>query len=305
VLSICIPIHNYDIRDLVQHLHRQATHAKIPFEILLVDDCSLDSFKAKNISCKSLKNVKWLALEKNVGRSRIRNLLAQIAEYPWLIFMDCDSQCPDDQYIQRYLEHTINDGIVCGGRIYHPTPPDDDTYLHWLFGTRREVKDHTIRARKPNHSFMTNNFMISAHVLKHIAFNESLLGYGHEDTLFGVELLRKNINIRHIHNPLIHVGLQNANEFLHKTKEGTRNLLKVYSIVKRDKALPEMVKLLKVWAIIRNLGLCRITGQILRYFEPAIVRNLKGRRPILFLLDLYKLGSICRQTVIFRKKLNP
>ncbi|MFW5707379.1 MAG: glycosyltransferase family 2 protein [Bacteroidota bacterium] len=301
MISICIPVYNYDVRKLVFHLHRQATTEGIAFEILLYDDASVDSYKILNRECTTLPHLHLTELTRNAGRSAIRNLLAKKAKYPWLIFMDCDSECPDDAYIKKYISNNGKEGVVCGGRIYHSTPPNDDTYLHWLFGTRREVKPCLERAKKPNHSFMTNNFMISASIMKKIRFNESLLGYGHEDTLFGLELLKNNIHIRHIDNPLIHVGLQNSREFLCKTREGTRNLLKVYAIVKRDKDLPEMVKLLKMWSLLRRLGLCYPTGSILKRMESTLERNLTGKRPRMLYLDLYKLGLICRQTIRFRR----
>ena len=302
MLSICIPIYNYDVTTLVKHLHQQGAALNIDFEILLMDDASQQRYKAINRECYELQHVIAIELEQNVGRSRIRNLLAQKARYPWLIFMDCDSQCPDDHYLERYLKQAKDEGVVCGGRIYHDQPPADDTYLHWLFGTKREVKPSGTRARKPNHSFMTNNFMIAATIMKEIRFNESLIGYGHEDTLFGLDLLKNGIKIKHIDNPLIHVGLQDAAEFLAKTREGTRNLLKVYKITGRDKALPEMAKLLKIWLIIRNLGLCRITGFFLALPETMLLKNLKGKNPSILFLDLYKLGYICRQTIRFKNK---
>ncbi len=282
-------------------MHQQGAALNIDFEILLMDDASQQNYKAINRECYELEHVIAIELEQNVGRSRIRNLLAQKARYSWLIFMDCDSQCPDDRYLARYMEHAKGEGVVCGGRIYDDQAPEDDTYLHWLFGNKREVKSCNIRARKPNHSFMTNNFMISATIMRQIPFDEGLIGYGHEDTLFGLDLLKNGIKIRHIENPLIHVGLQDADDFLAKTREGTRNLLKVYKITGRDQALPEMVKLLKTWLIIKKLGLCRLSGYILGRMEPMLLRNLKGKNPSIFFLDLFKLGCICRQTIRFKK----
>ncbi len=301
MLSICIPIFNHDVRSLVKDLHQQATDSGKEFEILLMDDASEETCKKLNHECATLEKVSLAELEENVGRSRIRNRLAEKARYPWLIFMDCDSQCRDRQYIQNYLKHIQSEGIVCGGRLYLPTPPEDSTYLHWLFGTHREVNPPHIRALKPNHSFMTNNFMIAASIMKKIKFNESLKGYGHEDTLFGVELLKNHIKIQHIDNPLYHVGLQSADEFLHKTREGTRNLLKVYKILNHDPALIEMVKLLKVWKRLYKTGLRYPTGMALKIIEPLMLGNLRGKKPKLLWLDLFKLGSICRQTADFRK----
>lgn len=304
MISICIPVYNYDIRSLVKNLHQQATNAAIPYEILLIDDGSQEIYRQKNKECMALDNVLLEELESNTGRSRIRNMLAKKARFPWLIFMDCDSACPDNQYLQRYLDHTRDEGVICGGRSYLPEPSTDQTYLHWLFGTKREVKPYHLRAQKPNHSFMTNNFMISSKIMTRIGFNESLRGYGHEDTLFGLELLKNNIKITHIDNPLLHIGLQSADEFLAKTKEGTNNLLAIYRMVNKDKALMEMVKLLRAWQFMRKLGLCKFTGAMFRVFEPTMIKNLTSHHPNLFMLDLYKLGSICYQWKTHKKPLH-
>jgi glycosyltransferase involved in cell wall biosynthesis len=299
VISICIPIYNYDVTSLVKELHRQATILDIPFEILLADDGSESSIKQANRGIASLHNVIYHEMNHNIGRSRIRNVLAGKARYAWLIFMDCDAMCPDHLYLEKYVNAIGQHQVVCGGHSYQVVAPGNDKYLHWLFGTYREIKDYKNRNRNPYHSFMTFNFMISREIFSTITFNESLLGYGHEDTLFGVELKKNNISIKHIDNPLIHLGLQNVDDFLQKTRQGTRNLLKVYTVVKRDSALPEMVKLLKAWAFLHRLRLCRPTGRLIRLFESSIVNNLKGKKPSLLMLDLYKLGCICNQTIRF------
>ena len=40
MLSILIPTYNYSIVELVRNVHKQAIIAKIPFEIIVIDDCS-------------------------------------------------------------------------------------------------------------------------------------------------------------------------------------------------------------------------------------------------------------------------
>jgi cellulose synthase/poly-beta-1,6-N-acetylglucosamine synthase-like glycosyltransferase len=54
-------------------------------------------------------------LDRNIGRARIRNRLADMAKYSTLLFMDCDSQVSDDQYINRYIPFFGKDVVVCGG----------------------------------------------------------------------------------------------------------------------------------------------------------------------------------------------
>ena len=55
---------------------------------------------------------------------------------------------------------------------------------------------------------------------KKISFNERLSGYGHEDTLFGYELNKNNIQIHHIDNPVLNGHLDTNEAFLLKTEEG-------------------------------------------------------------------------------------
>ena len=48
MLSVLIPVFNYDITDLVFELHQQLTENEIAFEIIAVDDGSNEEFTSKN-----------------------------------------------------------------------------------------------------------------------------------------------------------------------------------------------------------------------------------------------------------------
>lgn len=88
-LSICIPIYNQNVTPLVNELRAQALRADCQFEILLMDDASTRYKEANSRLCE-LEGVRFIGLEKNVGRSVIRNKLADEAFYDYLLFMDCD-----------------------------------------------------------------------------------------------------------------------------------------------------------------------------------------------------------------------
>ena len=49
------------------------------------------------------------------------------------------------------------------------------------------------------------NLLAPKDIFQKIAFNEKLNGYGHEDTLFGVELKKEGVTMAHIDNPIIHL----------------------------------------------------------------------------------------------------
>lgn len=293
MLSICIPVYNFDVRTLVQRLHDQAMSLAVPVEIVVIDDASNEACRKLNREIAEHDLVRYELLPVNAGRSRIRNLLAHKAHYDWLIIMDCDSATPDGLYLKRYLDHTNGNAVVCGGRSYLEQAPEDDTYLHWLYGTRREVRGVDKRSEKPHQSFMTNNFMVQKTMIKQIPFNENIKGYGHEDTLFGYELMKNGVPVKHIDNPLLHVGLQSNHEFIEKSREGIRNLAFINNYLDEGHELGEMVRLLTWFKKLKRFGLCSAFAFFFRFFKGPIEKNLMGRKPSLLLFDLYKLGYFC------------
>src|SRR5262245_2412084 len=122
MLSILIPVYNYDVNTLVRELKRQCDNAAIEYEIFLCDDASHESVRRINQSVSALDNVKFKQFEKNLGRARIRNLMADEASYENLLFMDCDSEVVKDDYIKTYLAYCGTDKVVCGGRVYSKKP---------------------------------------------------------------------------------------------------------------------------------------------------------------------------------------
>ena len=193
MLSILLPIYNYNCSQLISSLHKQALDCKICFEIIAIEDGSTIMTQENESACQRI-NTKYIKLEKNIGRSAIRNKLASESSYKWLLFMDCDSIIPSDDFIRKYI-YNIRSGykIYCGGRIF-PSRNEifDDYILHWTVGTKREPNVNDIDNDKDKH-FLSNNFVINKSVFENIKFCETLKGYGHEDTLFGLEL-RKACN---------------------------------------------------------------------------------------------------------------
>ena len=87
MLSILIPVYNFSVVELVTKLHQQALALeKVNFEVIILDDGSTDDFKQTNRAIKHLPHVQYAELTENVGRSAIRNLLAQRARGRLLTF---------------------------------------------------------------------------------------------------------------------------------------------------------------------------------------------------------------------------
>ncbi|MFW5758010.1 MAG: glycosyltransferase family 2 protein [Bacteroidota bacterium] len=295
MFTICIPTYNYDISPLVNDLHNQGVLLDADFEILVVDDASDEKYQKKNLTVSTLDHVKYHQLPENIGRSRIRNLCASMATFQWIIFMDCDSKCPDGLYLKRYAQQTKSDAkVICGGRLYMDAPLENNTYLHWHYGRNREVRNAKQRNKEPFRSFMTNNFMLRKDVFNQIRFNEDLKGYGHEDTLFGIELSEKNMPLFHIDNPLLHIGLQNDKEFLDKTRQAVFNLVFIYNCLNNKTIFSRHVRLISAFEMVRKIRLVGILAFLFPYFQTAIEKQLKSGKPRLWLLDMYKLGVFCQ-----------
>lgn len=297
MLSILIPVYNFDVQELVKNLSQQAVVYGNPFEIIVVDDASAEKFRKINKSVASLPGVKYYEEPFNTGRSKIRNKLADLARYDNLLYLDCDSKIDRPDFIKKYMESLYQSDVVYGGRNYYHDYPQDEKYLlHWLYGINREQICVDERSKCPNKSFMTNNFIITREAINRVRFNENIRGYGHEDTLFGYDLLKCHIMIKHIDNPVIHLGLEPGQEFLRKTKEGIKNLRKIMGINGNEKKLVEDITLLAYYKRVRTLGLRSFIAYLFRTNENRLQRNLMGHNPRLFLFDLYKLGYLCTLT---------
>ena len=228
MISILIPIYNFDVCQLVADLKGQCEKLAIKYEIICFDDGSGEDYKTINRRVKS-EHIQYQELPKNLGRSAIRNALGKAAKFPYLLFMDCDSKVVRADYMEKYIRETDPATLLYGGRCYASQMPEDESLrFHWYYGMKREVSPVSQRGKMPYHGFMTNNFLIPKDVFLRIQFDESLRQYGHEDTLFGLELKNRNIRIRHIDNPLEHLGLEPARTFLRKTRKGIENLLALY-----------------------------------------------------------------------------
>lgn len=284
MLSVLIPIYNCDVRALVHDLHQQARNLPIDWEIRLLDDGSQPRFHALHQPLAALPGVHYQALPQNVGRARIRNLLAEAAQYPYLLFMDGDSGVLSDDYLSHYAARLAPGQLICGGRVYAPAPPTDATYLHWYYGTHRECQPATVRNRRPHFGFQTNNFVLPKAVWEAFPFDEALRQYGHEDTLMGVLLERAGVPILHIDNPLRHLELQDANTWWDKQEWAMKNLFHLYQ------TQGVTTRAVDLWERLHRWGVMRLVYPSLRAFMPQWKTHLQHERPpSLFYLDAWKL----------------
>lgn len=139
VISGLIPGYNFDVRPLVASLAGRCLALESPWKILCLDDGSTAELRQLNRALQDIPGVRCEELPQNVGRSAIRNRLAEMASFLYLLFMDCDSAVVRPDYMAQYATHCRPDAVLCGGRVYASDPPVNAAFLlHWTVGKSRE-----------------------------------------------------------------------------------------------------------------------------------------------------------------------
>lgn len=285
MLSILIPIFNFDCTELVQTLHKQCLDLHIEFEIICLDDGSqqkyLDVFKV----FIGMPHVTYTPLEHNLGRAKIRNKLAEQAQYEQVLYLDCDSGVTRPDFIKTYVEQTQSDALIYGGRNYFEHPPTDQAkFLHWFYGHKREALPVSSRIKDPYLNFLTNNFLAPRRLMLKFPFNESVQGYGYEDTAFANIIKSNGIKIHHIENPTIHLCLENNIEFLHKTENAILNLSKLYKSGEIQSS-----RLINTYRIFKKWNLLGVLNIMTKKNKSRFLENLQSQKPRLIYFNVLKL----------------
>lgn len=304
MVSLLIPVYDYDIVALVYYMKNGIKKVSEFGEIIIGDDGSSPEFKKKYQSLQGDK-VKLISSEKNIGRAAIKNLLAGEAKGEYVLFIDADTMVPGtaEAYLKKWLTFLPKAKVICGGVLYHESKPGDpDKLLRWKYGRKREQQKASERNKNPHANFSTFNVLFEKSVFSKIRFNEELRQYGHEDTLMGYQLKKAGIGIYHIDNGLVHEGLETNREYLNKTKLGIENLSKLYGIVTDRSTFSSTVRLLRNYHIIEVLRFNRIlAGIFIRYRERMEIR-LDSSKVSLMLFGFYKICMFCTFREIHRRK---
>ena len=296
MISILIPTYHYDCTELVSELVKQCLSSGVTYEIICQDDASNSEINKKNQTINTFPSCFFYTNEKNYGRSKNRNSLAQKSKYNWLLFMDCDTIPVYPNFIQNYVSviNTNTNTIFFGGIEYHSKKPEKECLLRWIYGKKREALPVDVRNKKKNFSALTSNLLIKKDLFLTHPFDEELTEYGYEDYAFFSALAKANQSVQHIENRCYHNGLETSVEFLEKTKIALQNLVLMYL---KKNVLVNQNKLIKTHQKIVQLGLKNVVGFIFSLTEKAIEKNLISSSPSLILFDFYKLGWFNKLTI--------
>lgn len=290
MLSILIPVYNYEAFPLVSNIHAQAIKAGIPFEIVCLDDASPQLY-TNNEKINALEGAQYEILEQNIGRSKIRNLLAKKAQFDWLLFLDADVLPKNKKLILNYLPYMDEQPkVVNGGILYQEIRPDKRRVLRWLYGRKREALPYKKRRRNPYLSLLTLNFMIHKSVFSTVSFNEKIPNLRHEDTLFSHDLMHANVTVLHIKNPVYHLGIDVFETAIRKENE---SLVALKFLLDHELLAPNYLRISRLFSRLKKMGLVSVIAVFHQSVKSIFLKNLSGKYPSLRIFDLYRIGYLC------------
>ena len=296
MISVCIPIYNYYTYPLVRRLVNQVKNLKsgTEVEVVCIDDHSSGYYQQQNKAIEEI--AKFVKLDQNVGRAKIRNMFLEQAQGEWLLFLDDDSVVPEN-FLKTYIKHMNNgEQVIVGGRTYDKTGDDQEHRLRYLYGTKVESQPAAVRRQHPYQSFMTNNFMIRREVMEKVKFDERIKKYGHEDTLFGYNLEVRRVPILHIDNAVVNGQVEDNVEFLHKTVEAVENLAMIYDFMWEDQRFCQSVRLLRVYGRVRRMGMQKLVYGVFRILKSPMESHFtSGTGVSIKQFNFYKLGVFIKK----------
>jgi hypothetical protein len=102
--------------------------------------------------------------------------------------------------------------------------------------------------------------------------------------------MQQKIKIRHIENPVFHLGLDDFEVAIKKENESILGLKYLID----HKLLPtDYVRLSKIAEKIEILKLNFAFAFFYKITKPFFLKNLSSNDPSLFIFDLYRLGNLC------------
>ena len=286
MISVLIPTFNTDVSPLVDFLLRHHDFSSFKMEIIIWDDAS----NIASLGQWDYENISFFTSPLNMGRSKTRELLAEKAKYSYLLFLDADVLPVSTLFLAQYLQHASEDSVLVGGIRYESNKPESKRYFRWFYGKAREEISVENRLKNPYNHFMTGNFLVPKSIFLQFPLHDVITGYGHEDTLLGYKFQQAGIPIRHIDNPVFHLGLEENEIFFAKSKEAVFSLLRLKQL---GYTVPS--KLISGYNLLEKLNLVTSCAVFYPVFERRFIKNyiFSGNIFSLFFFDLSRLLYFC------------
>jgi len=296
-LSICIASFGDDVSELLTELSR-CVHFGLPagwsIEILISDQFPAPHSKAtvwqEHATCLYFHS-------RTKGRSLNRNELAQKSTGKYLLFLDADALPKATSFLYNYCKGAAQASVIVGGTAYRRDFKAN--HLRSKIGILKEERTPKFRSKNTYDSFSAFNFLITRSLFLEIGFDETIQGYGHEDTMFGQQLRYRCVSILHIDNPAYHIGIDENDVFMDKTEQAVDGLALLINAGKID----ENVALFRTYTTLRKLKLHLVIKALNTLFGASIKRALSSKYPPLFLYDVYKILRLSNHPIKIGRKM--
>lgn len=285
MLSVLIPSYDNSVVPLFTELRKQLKAAKVPFEIIAIDNASKSPRCKTNQSLNEIAHCQYIENKTDVGRSAIRNQLAALAKHDWLLFLDDDVMPTTAHFISSYIREIEAQTLVCCGGLQYEPDSEHKEALRYQYGIRYEEVPVGIRNSNPYKYFLASNVLIQKQLFEKIQFNESITRYGYEDLLFAKDLREGNVKLKHIDNPVYHLGIDANEVFIQKSEQAIKNMVALFQ---KGILRKEDTGIFKTYAHFKSLGML----PVLQYFS-ATCRRKAAKGSVLF-FNLYRLTVLAR-----------
>ncbi|MBA99453.1 MAG: hypothetical protein CMN34_00830 [Saprospirales bacterium] len=286
-LSILIPQYNQEVTALLKRLEASIPNY-IAYEIIVVNDNDESSYPMTQ-EWLDTRGFRFIQNAKNIGRAKNRNKLADASQYDLLLFMDEDMMPKNSVFVERYHYAIQKNDVVVGGHAYEEKSPISSYLLHWRYGTTIEAKASSKSEYK---GFSSAVFAIKKSCFNSIRFNESIVDYGHEDSLFGALLDQHNYKIQFIDEPCYHLGLYTNNDFVERSFIAIKTLNQIERSINHP-ASHSLTRLQEYYTTKKRYGVGRLQLGLIQLMQP-FWKWVAIQWSSVDALQLYKLSCYCK-----------
>lgn len=299
MVSVLIPVYNYNIQNLVENLLNQFESLNCKWELFLSDDMSETDCKKDNvkfISGLDKSNVILYQQEKNIGNAANRNYLIEKANYEWLLFLDADVLPVKGDFLSLFISafKITNRDLISGNIVYDSENPKPHL-LRWKYGKLKEEILIEERKRKPILNLRGANFAIRKSVA--LKFKMPILKekYGFVDTRFFLQFSDDQVEV--IENSVYHLGIEENKVYVAKIKQAISN---AYYLMNNNIELSNQLTLISSYKKVRLFK--RFLAFFFGISKSSIERNLLSENPSIFVFQLFKILYLSHLDVVVYAK---
>ncbi len=286
-LSIIIPLFNAEryIDHLLKSIYNQC-NSPIDFEVIIIDDCSVDNSSAlisNFVQRYDIDNLNYIKLTSNQGTANARNVGLSIAAGQWIQFVDSDDRLPDNYFKQvtSLLEQPTVECYIYGVKYIH----EDHIVTH--------SPSAEVDARMIGYKNVVVNKIYKRYLLDNFETD-----YTFEDVIWLVKLMSKSPECEVIEKLYYPVNRQNEESKMANSKSEDWYKM-ARSSIKQAKTLTATSR---QFALETFVGTLRSKKFKLRHRLPVAIAALISNLSYLPFVITYGIRKLDHMTIEYKKK---